>query len=133
MTTTVGSRADSPTTSSGEVSWLFEIAVNAGKEADFRAPMAEMSEATHRDEPRTLNYEWYVSDDGRQVHVFKRYADSDAVMIHLTTFGERYMARLFDAVTPQRMMLYGAPDDRVRGALSQLAPEVLAQAAGFSR
>ena len=54
-------------------------------------------------------------------------------MTHLPTFGERYMARYFGVLTPERTTLYGAPDDRVRGALAQLAPQVRARVAGFSR
>lgn len=119
--------------SSRQIAWVFELTVQAGKEADFRALMAEMAEATERNEPLTIDYEWYVSADGQRVHVLERYADADAAMIHLGTFGERYMARFFDVFTPQRMTVYGAPDDRVRGVLSQLAPEVMLRAAGFGR
>lgn len=118
---------------SRQVAWMFELAVKAGREADFRALMAEMAEATDRNEPGTLDYEWYVSDDSRRLHLFERYADADAAMTHLGTFGECYMARFFDVLAPERMTLYGAPDDRVRSALAQLAPEVMSLAAGFSR
>jgi quinol monooxygenase YgiN len=118
---------------SRHVAWMFELAVKTGRESDFRTLMAEMAEATDRNEPGALDYEWYVSDDGRRLHLFERYADADAAMTHLGTFGERYMARFFDVLAPERMTLYGAPDDRVRGALARLAPEVMSRAAGFSR
>ena len=115
------------------VAWMFELAVKPGRERDFRALMAEMAEATDANEPDTLDYEWFVSDDGRRLHLFERYADADAAMTHIRTFGERYMARFFDVLAPERMTIYGAPDDRVRGALAQLTPEVMSRAAGFSR
>ena len=115
------------------VAWMFELAVREGRETDFRALMTEMAEATERDEPGTLDYEWYVTDDGRRLHLFERYTDADAAMTHLGTFGERYMARFFDVLAPERITLYGAPDDRVRGTLAQLAPQVMARVAGFSR
>ena len=115
------------------VAWMFELAVREGREAELRSLMAEMTEATERDEPGTLDYEWYVTDDGRRLHLFERYADASAVMTHLATFGERYMDRFFGVLAPERMTVYGAPDDRVRGALAQLAPQVMTRAAGFSR
>jgi quinol monooxygenase YgiN len=121
------------TTGNQHVSWMFELTVKAGRESDFRTLMAEMAQATNNNEPGTLDYEWYVSDDGQRLHLFERYANADAAMIHLGTFGERFMARFFDVLIPERMTLYGAPDDRVRGALAQLAPEVMSRAAGFSR
>lgn len=135
MTSTASTSPSVGTTAidSRQVAWMFELAVKAGRDADFRALMAEMAEATDRNEPGTLDYEWYVSDDGRRLHLFERYANADAAMTHLGTFGERYMARFFDVLTPERMTVYGAPDDRVRGALAQLAPEVMRRAAGFRR
>ena len=54
-------------------------------------------------------------------------------MIHLGTFGEHYMARFFDVLTPTRMTLFGAVDDRVRAGMAELAPQVVARTAGFSR
>ena len=56
--------AGGPAIGSRQVAWMFELAVKAGREPDFRALMAEMAEATDRNEPGTLDYEWYVSDDG---------------------------------------------------------------------
>jgi quinol monooxygenase YgiN len=133
MTSTVTTTQSTAAASDRQVAWLFELVVQAGKESDFRALMAEMAEATDRNEPGTLDYEWYVSDDGRRVHVFERYADADAAMTHLGTFGARYMTRFFGVLAPERMTLYGAPDERVRSALAKLTPHVMARAAGFSR
>ena len=130
---TMPPRHDAAASSSRYVAWMFELAVREGREAELRALMAEMIEATERDEPGTLDYEWYVTDDGRRLHLFERYADAGAAMTHLATFGERYMSRFFKVLAPERMTLYGAPDDRVRGALAQLAPQVMARVAGFSR
>lgn len=124
---------DAAASSGRHVAWMFELAVREGREAELRALMAEMAEATERNEPGTLDYEWYITDDGRGLHIFERYADVDAVMTHLATFGERCMSRFFGVLAPERMTLYGAPDDRVRGALAQLAPQVMAREAGFSR
>ena len=125
--------AKMPPSNGRHIAWMFELAVKEGREAELRALMAEMSEATERNEPGTLDYEWYLTDDGRRLHLFERYADGGAVMTHLATFGERYVGRFFDVLVPERMTLYGDPDDRVRGALAQLAPQVMPRVAGFSR
>jgi predicted acetyltransferase/quinol monooxygenase YgiN len=115
------------------VSWMFELAIKQGREADFRALAAEMAQATFANELGTLDYEWYVSDDGRALHLFERYESVDAALIHMGTFSDRYMQRFFEVLTPTRITLYGVPDARVRAGMADLAPEVLARAAGFSR
>lgn len=115
------------------VSWMFELTIKEGRESDLRALAAEMAEATARNEAGTLDYEWYVSDSGRDLHLFERYASADAAMVHTRTFGKVYAARFFDVLTPVRMTLYGAVDERVRAAMKDLAPQVITRAAGFSR
>lgn len=122
-----------PNTTDTHVAWMFELVVREGRDADLRALMREMVESTKRDEQGALEYEWYVSEDGRRLHLFEIYADVDATMAHLATFGEKYMRRFFDILTPERMTLYGDPGERVRGALGQLAPAVMTHAAGFRR
>ena len=52
---------------------------------DLRTVMREMVDLT-RLEPGTLNYEWFLSDDGASCHFYERYAGSGAVLTHATTF-----------------------------------------------
>ncbi|MDB4907998.1 MAG: antibiotic biosynthesis monooxygenase [Gemmatimonadetes bacterium] len=115
------------------VAWMFELAVIDGQRAAFDALIAEMVEATEQNEPGTLEYEYYLGDDGRRCHLWERYRDSDAAMIHLATFGQRFMERFFTVLAPERMTLYGAPDERVRAALGDMSPPVMVRKAGFSR
>jgi quinol monooxygenase YgiN len=121
------------TAGGAHVTWLFELAVRDGRAADLQVLMAEMVAATQRDEPGALDYEWYLTDDGKRLHLLERYADAAAATTHLANFGARYMGRFFDVLAPERISLYGAADDAVRDALSQLRPEILRRADGFSR
>lgn len=115
------------------VAWMLELSVKEGRGGDLSALMAEMVGATERNEPGTLDYEWYLSDDGRRVHLFERYIHSHAAMTHIAAFNERYMKRFFGILEPKRLVMYGTPDEAVRDAMSKLSPEVLQQASGFSR
>lgn len=115
------------------VSWMFELGVKEGRDAELRALMAEMAAATERNEPGTLEYEWYLSDDGRRLHLWERYADAAAALAHTRTFGERYAARFFDILRPERITLYGDDTDAVREAMGELRPPVMRRAAGFAR
>lgn len=115
------------------VCWMLEMQVREGREDDLRALMAEMAAATETNEPGTLDYEWSLSADGRQCHLWERYADSAAAMAHAATFGSRYAARFFDVLAPVRLVLYGSPSDEVRAALAPFSAFVMEPAAGFSR
>ncbi|SRR5712692_5737185 len=60
---------------SDQVSWQVELAVKPGELDNFRTLTEEMVECT-RGEPGVLSYERFVSEDGKVVHVYERYADS---------------------------------------------------------
>jgi quinol monooxygenase YgiN len=46
-----------------EVYLVIELAINPGRFEDLKALMADMVEATQKNEVGTLNYEWTISDD----------------------------------------------------------------------
>ncbi len=116
-----------------QISWILELRIRGGRENDFRALMTEMVAATEANEPRTLSYEWSTSVDGRACHIYERYTDSAAVMVHLATFGERFAARFGQVLEPVRTVVYGSPSAAVREALADLNPTYLEPAAGFNR
>lgn len=114
------------------VSWLLEVEVNEGRLEEFRTLMEEMVEST-RQEEGTLAYEWFIGDDDRTVHIYERYADSSAVLVHLGGFGEKWAGRFLGAVRPTRFSVYGDPSDEVRKGLSALGPVFLRPFGGFAR
>jgi quinol monooxygenase YgiN len=73
--------------------WLLELAINPGRFEDLKALIAEMVEATQRNEVGALNYEWAISDDRQVCHVYERYQDSAAGLTHLESFGANFAAR----------------------------------------
>lgn len=113
--------------------WMLEMQVQEGREDDVRALMEEMVEATRANEPGTLNYEWSFSEDGRVCHLYERYADSEAAMIHGGTFAARFAGRFLEVLTPTRFVFYGTPDREVIEAAAPFNPIVLKPAAGVTR
>lgn len=116
----------------GEVSWIVELSVKTGKLEEFRSLMEEMVAST-RQEPGTLAYEWFVSDDGSAVHIYERYASSDAVLEHLQNFGSKFAERFLAAVDLTRFMVYGTPSQQVKASLSGFGPTYLGPFGGFVR
>lgn len=118
---------------SSHVSWLLELEVQEGRQSDFRDLVAEMVAATRTNEAGTLAYEWSTSAEGKQCHIFERYADSAAVLTHLGTFGERFAGRFLEILRPVRFVVYGVPRTDVQAALAGFNPVYMQPAGGFSR
>lgn len=118
---------------SEHVSWLLELDVHPGKAGELRSLMREMVDATHANEPGTLDYEWSVSADDSICHLFERYADSAAAMIHASTFGARFAERFLQVVSPTRLVLYGSPSAELAAALEGFSPVRMRTIGGFSR
>ncbi len=118
---------------SDAVSWVLELAVKDGQLDAFKALAQEMSEATQADEPGATHYEWFIDADGKTIHIFERYADDAATMIHLGTFGAKFAERFLACVDPARLMVYGDPNAEVREALAGLGAAHMTQFAGFAR
>lgn len=108
------------------------MSVREGQLSAARDLMPEMVEAT-RGEPGTLGYEWFLSGDGTLCHVYERYADSDAALAHLGTFGTKFAERFLQCFEPTALYVYGEPSDEVRTALDGFGPVYLGTFGGFSR
>ena len=57
---------------SDNVHWVIELDIKQGELDNFKALMNEMVEATRANEPGTMNYEWFISDDERSCHIYER-------------------------------------------------------------
>ena len=115
----------------GEVSWQVELTVKPGELDNFRALTREMVEST-KGEPGVLIYERFISEDGKVVYVYERYADSAAAVAHLLAFGKMYGERFTNMVDRRRFTVFGAPTDELRGILDRFGATYLGPFDGFS-
>ncbi|MDH3704520.1 MAG: antibiotic biosynthesis monooxygenase [Acidimicrobiia bacterium] len=113
------------------VSWDLMLAVKDGQLESLRELMDEMVAAT-TNEPGALVYEWFISGDGTAVHIYERYADSDAVLIHLGSFAN-FADRFFGAVDPTGFFVYGEPSDTAAEALTGAGAQIMGRFGGFAR
>ena len=116
----------------GQVSWVIELAVKPGELDTFKALMEEMVEGTST-EPPTLNYEWHISEDAGTVHIYEKYADSDAMIAHVNGFLEKWAARFMASVDVTRFTVYGNPNASARELLDGFGPTYLGPWGGFAR
>jgi quinol monooxygenase YgiN len=117
---------------SDEVSWFLELAIKPNQVDVVRALIPEMVDST-RSEPGALIYEWSMNDDESVICSHERYADSEAVLAHLSTFGETFAERLLAAVDPTRFVVYGSPTHRAKEALDGFGALYVKPLAGFAR
>ena len=117
---------------SDTVSLNLQLAVREGQLNDARELMPEMVEST-RDEAGTLGYEWFLDAGGTVCHVQERYADSDAAMVHLGSFGAKFAERFLACFEPTALYVYGDPSDEVRAILDGFGAVYLGTFGGFSR
>ncbi|MGI9364269.1 MAG: putative quinol monooxygenase [Rhizobiaceae bacterium] len=115
------------------VHWLLKLSINEGKLDTFKTLAEEMSAATMADEPGALNYEWFLNDDQTECHIYERYTDSAATMVHLENFGTKFAERFMACVTPTSLLLYGDADKQVQEALAPLGAVLHTQFSGFAR
>ena len=115
------------------MSWSLRMSVKEGEGEKLGPLMEEMAAATAADEPGTLTYEWFTSDDGSTVHVNERYSDSDALMVHVGNFGEKFADRFFAIFDVTGFDVYGNPSDAVREALGGMGANFLGTLGGFAR
>ena len=114
------------------VSWNLQMSVREGRLDDARTLMTEMVEAT-RAEPGANLYEWFLSEDGSKCHINEGYADSDAVLAHLGTFGSQFAKRFMGCFEPKSLSVYGNPSPEARAALDGMGAKYLGNFGGFSR
>jgi quinol monooxygenase YgiN len=115
-----------------QVSWLVEVEVKPGELEAFKQLVADMVESTSP-EPGTLSYEWFISDDGKLVHIYERYADSEALLAHFQGFLDKFADRFSASVDLKRFAVYGEPSAEAREALAPLNPIFLGTLGGFVR
>lgn len=116
----------------GHVAWIIELAVKDGRLATFEELMHEMVEGTSS-EPQTLAYEWYISGDQGAVHIFEKYADSDAMITHVNGFLQKWAKRFMECVDITGFVVYGDPSPAAREILDGWNATYMGPWGGFSR
>jgi quinol monooxygenase YgiN len=87
-----------------------------GKLEDVKTAMKELADFVEANEPRTISYDVYFSEDGAHVTVIQIHPDSASMDFHM-----KVAAHLFpgfaDLLRMQAMDIYGAPSDALRAQM----------------
>jgi quinol monooxygenase YgiN len=97
--------------------------------ADPFKQLAAEALVTIRDEPDTLQHDWFFSDDGSQCVVRETYASSDAFLAHLAASGP-LLARLVELGGGLELEVFGAPSAALRAAVAAFEPRIYSYSQG---
>ena len=114
------------------VAWLVDHSIKSGQLDNFKTLVEEMVQST-RNEPNTLAYEWFISEDNSSCHSYERFADSAAAMTHLGNFGDKFAERFLPLVEIKQFTVYGASNDEVKALLGGFGATFMGQLNGFDR
>lgn len=98
-----------------QIYWILKCDVNAGMQAGLNAVATKFCERTAGEEG-VVAYEWSLSEDGKRLHVYERYSNSDAALTHLGNVGP-ILDELFALVTPREIVCYGNASEAFRNAM----------------
>nr|WP_067294332.1 antibiotic biosynthesis monooxygenase [Marinobacterium profundum] len=112
------------------IGWIVEAKIIEGKHDEFQAVMQEIVAAT-RKEGGTLNYQYFVSDDG-DVLVYERFATVESAHIHIDNW-DKFADRWLAAAPGTRMVHLGDLPEELRVRHAALAPKMLKPFGGFAR
>jgi quinol monooxygenase YgiN len=112
---------------------MLELKIKPGELGNLKQLIPEMVESASTNEPGTLDYEWFFDAGETTCHIWERYTNSAAAMIHLGNFGEKFAERFMDALEPTRFTVYGSPSAEVQEALAPFGVAYMVPVAGFKR
>lgn len=115
------------------VTWTIDCRINPADLPAVQQLAHDLTQLCLQEEPGTLGYEWSVDQTGSCVHIYERYVDSEAAMVHIRLFEDRFAARFRSLLRPERVVLIGSPSAQLLTSLEALHPLVLQSIVGFHR
>ena len=114
---------------------LFEADIAEGALSEVRELMARMVALTEPDEPETLVYRAFVSEDGKRITFMETYSNTAAMLFHDESFTQHFADDLFQLTANHRLATYGAVSEQYKAfaAASGFTVEYNDLVSGFSR
>lgn len=105
---------------SGPIVFIDTLRIHQGKLADFEQAVREVAELVESSEPQLIAYAVYVDAAGTEATGLQIHPDSESMERHLAVAGPAF-GRIMELVDLVRVEIYGEPDDRLLGRLTEMA------------
>ncbi len=106
-----------------ELKVFARMKIHDGKLEEFRELARQCMRSVRENDCGTLQYDWYFTPGSRECLVVERYADSDAVIDHMSNLGET-MAMFF-SVCDVSIQVIGDPSEELMTYSEDVDVEVL--------
>lgn len=115
------------------VRFTVDLTINEGKLGEFEGIAQRMIAGTQK-EPGALGYDWCLSSDRRRCRILETYADTDAVLAHMTgPVVQELVPKLLAFSSLNRFEVYGDPGPKAAQMLAGVGAEIFAVWHGVSR
>ncbi len=111
---------------------IAEVSVPEGKISEVKKLAARIIDRVEANEPNTLSYEWFLSNDESKCYVVQSYKDSEAVLAHLANIGD-LSGPLHQVAPLTGLMIFGSPSDALRQTLERVGPKIFEHWNGVTR
>lgn len=114
---------------------LFEANIAEGALSEVQELMTRMVAFNEPDEPETLVYRAFISEDGKRITFMETYSDTAAMLFHDERFTQHFADDLFRLTANHRLATYGAVSEQYKAfaAASGFTIEYSDLVSGFSR
>jgi quinol monooxygenase YgiN len=115
-----------------KISYVIQWTINDGEVENFKAMASGFVSGVKENEPGTLEYQWYIGEDGKHCLLEETFESSETLLTHLGNVGPSLPSIL--AIAPiTRLEVRGNPSAEARDALAGLGATHFVQFAGFDR
>jgi quinol monooxygenase YgiN len=110
----------------GGATSMFEVTarlkIRDGELEGFKQQAAEMLRATRELDTKTVCYDWFLSDDGKECVVRESYVDADALIEHSQHIAETRNRIFRDFAYDHTVEFYAEPSAALAEALEAMPP-----------
>jgi len=110
---------------SKQIQVFYELEVLSGKAGELREIARKMVASNEQDEPKTLIYNVYISEDEKLLTFLETWADSSAGLFHAERFATgEFVAQVLERTGAGRLCFYGDVSDEMKSWASENGFEV---------
>jgi quinol monooxygenase YgiN len=115
------------------VYFRLDFNIHEGKLASFEQTAKAMIAGT-QNEPGTLAFEWYLSEDHKSCRLLETYANADAMQSHVkSTVVRELLPKLLESASLAAFEVYGEPGPEGRRLLARSGPAIYEFHQGLGR
>jgi autoinducer 2-degrading protein len=112
--------------------WILEANIKPGKLDALKSLAQAFSESTQKYEQGALIYEWSINESSDTLHIFERFENNEAALIHLANVGPK-LPELMETVDLQSIKCHGPVSEAFKDACEGMPIRYFEVFSGFAR